>query len=308
MSGVPRTSLRKPRGRDAGVKLNEPVSIRPGVGMLGLFPHMKYQPWYALGELVDNGIQSYLTNRDRLRDTEGNDYGFRVEIEIDQLDGGSIVVRDNAVGIAQGDWRRAFLVAEPPADSSGLSQYGIGMKAACCWFAKNWSLRTTYLGEDTIRSVAFDIPEIVASRTETLEVVEEPTDWRSHFTEIRMTNLYRAPQRRTLGKIREYLGGIYRQFLRNGDVEILVNGQAITYSEPPVLEAPPYSNLGGGLITWRKDVTLRLRSGRRVHGFVAIRETGSTSMAGLALFYRQKVVMGAGEDTYEDVPSSVELR
>jgi Histidine kinase-, DNA gyrase B-, and HSP90-like ATPase len=278
--------------------LNEPVSIRPGVGMLGLFPHMKYQPWYALGELVDNGIQSYLTNRDRLRDTEGNDYGFRVEIEIDQLDGGSIVVRDNAAGIAQGDWRRAFLVAEPPADSSGLSQYGIGMKAACCWFAKNWSLRTTYLGEDTIRSVAFDIPEIVASRTETLEVVEEPTDWRSHFTEIRMTNLYRAPQRRTLGKIREYLGGIYRQFLRNGDVEILVNGQAITYSEPPVLEAPPYSNLGGGLITWRKDVTLRLRSGRRVHGFVAIRETGSTSMAGLALFYRQKVVMGAGEDTY----------
>lgn len=298
MSGVPRTSLRKPRGRDAGGKLNEPVSIRPGVGMLGLFPHMKYQPWYALGELVDNGIQSYLTNRDRLRDTEGNDYGFRVEIEIDQLDGGSIVVRDNAAGIAQGDWRRAFLVAEPPADSSGLSQYGIGMKAACCWFAKNWSLRTTYLGEDTIRSVAFDIPEIVASRTETLEVVEEPTDWRSHFTEIRMTNLYRAPQRRTLGKIREYLGGIYRQFLRNGDVEILVNGQAITYSEPPVLEAPPYSNLGGGLITWRKDVTLRLRSGRRVHGFVAIRETGSTSMAGLALFYRQKVVMGAGEDTY----------
>jgi len=42
-----------------------------------------------------------------------------------------------------------------------------------------------------------------------------------------MTNLYRAPQRRTLGKIREYLGGIYRQFLRNGDVEILVNGEPV---------------------------------------------------------------------------------
>lgn len=266
--------------------------------MLGLFPHMKYQPWYALGELVDNGIQSYLSNRDQLRDIQGHDYRLRIEIEIDPTQGGAIVVRDNAAGIARGDWHRAFLVAEPPADNSGLSQFGIGMKAACCWFAKNWSVRTTYMGEEVIRSVAFDIPEIVASRVETLQVVEEPTDWRTHFTEIRMTNLYRAPQKRTLTKIRDYLGGIYRQFLRNGDIEILFNGKAITYSEPLILSAPPWSNLDGDPITWRKDVDLRLDSGRRVTGFVAIRETGSTSLAGLALFYRQKVVMGAGEDTY----------
>ena len=279
--------------------MNNAVSIRPGVGMLGLFPHMKYQPWYALGELVDNGIQSYLSNRDQLRDIEGHDYLLRIEIEIDPQQGGAIVVRDNAAGIARGDWHRAFLVAEPPADNSGLSQFGIGMKAACCWFAKNWSVRTTYMGEEVIRSVAFDIPEIVASRVETLQVVEEPTDWRTHFTEIRMTNLYRAPQRRTLSKIRDYLGGIYRQFLRNGDIEIVFNGKAITYSEPLGLSAPLWSNLDGDPITWRKDIDLRLDSGRRVTGFVAIRETGSTSLAGLALFYRQKVVMGAGEDAEE---------
>ena len=281
-----------------GSILNDAVSIRPGVGMLGLFPHMKYQPWYALGELVDNGIQSYLSNRDRLRDAEGHDYRLRIEIEINRDQGGSIVVRDNAAGIAHGDWHRAFLVGEPPPDSSGLSQFGVGMKAACCWFAKNWTLRTTYLGEEVVRSVAFDIPEIVASRSETLDVFEESTDWRTHFTELRMTNLYRAPQKRTLGKIKEYLGGIYRQFLRNGDIEILFNGEPITFAEPPVLEAPLWSDRDGAVITWRKEVDLRLESGRHITGFVAIRETGSTSHAGLALFYRNKVVTGAGDDTY----------
>jgi hypothetical protein len=31
------------------IDMSDAVSIRPGVAMLGLFPHMKYQPWYALG-------------------------------------------------------------------------------------------------------------------------------------------------------------------------------------------------------------------------------------------------------------------
>ena len=279
------------------VSMSEDVSIRPGVAMLGLFPHMKYEPWYALGELVDNGIQSYLSNRDRLRDADP-DYRLRIEIEIDKSQGGSIVVRDNAAGIAHGDWHRAFLVAEPPADASGLSQFGVGMKAACCWFAKNWSLRTSHLGEETIRSVAFDVPEIVRTRDETLTVVDEPTDWRTHFTEIRMTNLYRTPQTKTQAKIKEYLGAIYRQFLRNGDVELLFNGEPITFQEHPVLTAPLWSTPDGPPITWRKEVDLRLDSGRRVKGFVAIREKGATRSAGLALFYRNKVVTGAGEDTY----------
>jgi hypothetical protein len=275
------------------------ISIRPGVAMLGLFPHMKYQPWYALGELVDNAIQSYLSNRDKLHDANPEGYRLRIEIEVDRKDGGLIVVRDNAAGIAHTDWERAFKVAEPPSDNSGLSQFGVGMKAACCWFSREWSLRTTHLGEQVIRSVEFDVPAIVASRDETLDVVEEPTDWRTHFTELRMSNLYRAPQTRTLDKIRTYLGGIYRQFLRNGDVDIVFNGLQVAYDEPPVLKAPRYNDRGGEPIEWRKDVDVRLSSGRRVTGFVGVREKGSTSQAGLALFYRNKVVTGSGEEMYK---------
>lgn len=274
------------------------ISIRPGVGMLNLFPHMKYQPWYALGELVDNSIQSFRANRDALRDIEGPDYRLRVEIVIDKTDAGSIVVRDNAAGIVGPDWPRAFRVAEPPADNSGLSQFGVGMKAACCWFAKEWTVRSSALGEPSARTVKFDVPAIVEAKEESLAVVEEVEDVTAHFTEVRMEKLYRVPQKRTLFKIREYLGGIYREFLRNGDVEITLNGDLVSYVEPPVLDVPRFDTPDGEQHQWRQEVDIRLDSGRRITGFVAIREKGSTASAGLALFYRGKVVMGAGEESY----------
>lgn len=279
--------------------MSDAVSIRPGVGMLGLFQHMKYRPWYALGELVDNSLQSFLSNRDRLRDTEGSNYRLQVDVVLAKEDGGRIEIRDNAAGISAAEWPRAFLVAEPPSDATGLSQFGIGMKAACCWFANEWSLRTTHLSETTVRSVTFDVPKIIAARDDTLAVREEPTDWRSHFTELQMWNLHRIPQTRTISKMRGYLGAIYRQFLRNEDIHLTFNGDLVDYQEPRILVAPRWdADAGAPAVTWRKDVDLRLESGRRVSGFVGIRETGSTSEAGLALFYRRKVVTGAGDESY----------
>jgi len=282
-------------GRDV---TTDEISIRPGVGMLGLFPHMKYQPWYALGELVDNAIQSYLTNKADLREVDP-DYHLTVSIDIGRSDGGSITVTDNAAGIAAKDWERAFKVAEPPSDATGLSQFGVGMKAACCWFAKEWSVRTTALGEDVVRSVSFDVPAIVESRDETLLVDVEPIDLRSHFTVIEMSNLHRPVAARTLGKIRTYVGGIYRQFLRDDEITLVVNDERVVFQEPMILDAPRYNDKDGDPHQWRKDVDIRLDSGRRVTGFVAIRETGQARQAGLALLYRNKVVTGSGEEMYK---------
>ena len=240
--------------------MTDHVSIRPGVGMLSLFPHMKYQPWYAIGELVDNAIQSYLTNRDRLRDVDGTvhpdapPYRLRVDIEISQANGGHIEVRDNAAGISAVDFQRAFRVAEPPADASGLSQFGIGLKAAAAWFAKDFEVRSTALGESVIRTVTFDIPEIVATRNEELAVGEEPTETTTHWTEVRLWNLNRIPKAKTLGKMKTYLGSIYRDFLRNGDVEIVFDGTPIAYDQPVVLTASPWNAPEVEPVEWRKDL------------------------------------------------------
>ena len=38
---------------------NEKLDITPTVGLLALLKNMRYTEWYALGEFVDNSIQSY---------------------------------------------------------------------------------------------------------------------------------------------------------------------------------------------------------------------------------------------------------
>ena len=42
---------------------NEKLDITPTVGLLALLKNMRYTEWYALGEFVDNSIQSYRLNK-----------------------------------------------------------------------------------------------------------------------------------------------------------------------------------------------------------------------------------------------------
>src|SRR5712672_4038285 len=105
------------------------VNIRPSVSVLSVLRHLNYKPWFALAEFVDNAIQSYFDKDRRLRAAAGKKYQLRVEIEVNPDDGGQIIVRDNAAGIALGDFPRAFRPAEIPPDSSGLCEFGMGMKS-----------------------------------------------------------------------------------------------------------------------------------------------------------------------------------
>ena len=56
------------------------VPIRPGVSMLSILRHLNYKTWFALAEFVDNAVQSYLANRERLEALHGS--GFRLKVEI----------------------------------------------------------------------------------------------------------------------------------------------------------------------------------------------------------------------------------
>ncbi len=273
------------------------INIRPGIGVLALFPHMNYKTWFALGELVDNALASYQKNRSRL-EAANPEYQFRVVIELDGVDGGALRVWDNAAGISAEDYDRAFVTAEPPPDATGLSQFGIGMKSASCWFAKRWMVRSKALGEGVERTIEFDVPKIVAEGVEELDAFEglaAPTD---HYTELRLWDFNRPVQGRTLGKIKEHLAGMYRVFLRRGDLELKFNDELLEYTEPSVLVAPIWNDKDAAPITWRKDIGFALPSGEQVSGFAAIRETGSTTKAGFALFRNERLVMGSADDTY----------
>lgn len=270
------------------------VTVRPGVGMLALFPSMSYKPWYALSEFVDNAIQSWLSHKDELAAARGGAPRLHIEITIDRS-AGTIEVVDNAAGIFTQDIARAFTPAAPPADASGLSQFGIGMKSAAAWYARRFVVTTTAIGEPVRREVTFDIPGIVEAGADTIPLRTEPASPWEHGTILVLSDLnHPAPTGRTLGKIRDYLSSIYRRFVNDEDVEIVVGGERLRFEPPRILEAARWSEPEGRPLEWRKDVEVLLPSGRRITGWAGLLATGNTVAAGFALLYRGKVVQGAG--------------
>lgn len=274
------------------------VDIRPGVSVLSVLKHLNYRPWFAIAEFVDNAIQSFIANRERLIAIHGPTVKLRVNIELQNDPSPRLIIRDNAAGIAAADYPRAFRPAAVPPDRSGLSEFGIGMKSAACWFAPQWHVRTKALGENVLRTVMFDINRIVRDDIAELSIEEAPAKPNEHFTEVALEHLHRQPAGRTLGKIKEHLTDIYRVFTRDGLLELNFDGRPLQYEPPPILNAPFFKAPDQPARLWRKDIEFDFGEGLRVHGFAGIRATGSTTHAGFALFRRSRLIQGSGDEGY----------
>ncbi len=274
------------------------ISIRPGVGILSVLRHLNYKPWFAMAEFVDNSFQSYLQNAERLHRLHGDGFRVKVDIEIEKSDEVRIKIRDNAGGIAALDYARAFRPAVLPSDRSGLSEFGMGMKSAACWFAPKWKVRTSALGEPIEKTITFDIDTIVRDDIEELDVVETPADANDHYTEITLIDPYDKLQTRTGTKIKDHLASIYRLFLREGTLELYFNREALSYEMPRILVAPYYKDLSQPPIRWYREFSFDFGLGLKASGFAALREVASTSTAGFALFRRKRLIEGSLDDPY----------
>lgn len=306
------------------------VSIRPEVGMYSLFPHMNYKPWFALGEMVDNSIGSYIANREKLRALHGNNFKLKIDITFSQSGKDArILVEDNAAGISEKDAERAFTPASPPVDKSGISQFGIGMKSSCTWYSHFYTITSSALNEKVTRTVTFDIEGIIDKKVEELDVVETSNDVGTHGTRIVLSKLHQGlPVGATLTRIQSYISSIYREFIKSGEVVISVGGKELTYTSPELLESKywdsnhidtgsPYEVETSPIKKWQIPIDIILEESwnsdtspnrpdkpPRVRGWMGILKEGSTKKSGAALIWKKKVVIGAGsmaqgdEDSY----------
>ncbi|KVN68719.1 hypothetical protein WM03_11610 [Burkholderia ubonensis] len=287
-----------------------PIEIRPEVTVLSVLRHLNYKAWFAIAEFIDNALQSYIANEARLKQLHGPEYQLKIEIRLDTTLPGQIIITDNAAGIPIHEFARAFKPAQVPTDRNGLSEFGMGMKSAACWFAETWSVRTKALGESVERTIRFDVKNIVENKIESLNTDVRPEDPASHYTVVSLRGLHHLPQGRTIGKIKDHLASIYRVFLRDGRLVLKFNNEALNYQSPKVLTAAPYIApgvvaQGDGVVPveWKKDIRLDFGDGQRVFGFAALREVGSTPLAGFALFRRDRLIIGSHDETYR--PSDI---
>lgn len=274
------------------------VPIRPGVSVLSILRHLNYKTWFALAEFVDNAVQSYLANRAQLESLHGPGFRLCVRIDVEPTAPTRLTIRDNAAGIARADFPRAFRPAAIPPDRSGLSEFGMGMKSAACWFSPRWSVRTKALGETVERTIRFDVASIVRDQLEELAINELPAQDASHFTEIMLEEPYHLPIGRTVAKIKDHLTDIYRVYLRDGLLQLRFNDEPLEYVAPRLLVAPFARDLAGPAREWRRDISFDLGGGLSAHGFAGLMDPMNTARSGFALFRRRRLIEGSGDEGY----------
>ena len=189
---------------------NETVNIRPAVGYLSILQAINYRAWYAIAEFVDNSIQSYVDNKSKLKKLHGNNFKLKIAIYVSKS---KIQIIDNAAGINEKDFPRAFRAAARPENRKGLSEFGMGMKTAACWFSPFWIVKTKPLDEKELKIVKFDIKNIVRDEIEELEIKKSPLSLKQHYTEITLTNLIKVPHGQTIKRMKDHLSSMYRCFI-----------------------------------------------------------------------------------------------
>lgn len=272
--------------------MSESVNISPGVGVYAMFPSFNYKPWLALGEFIDNSISSYQQHQKEIEKLHGSN--FKLKILIDYLpELGTIEIRDNAAGINKKNFSAAFALAKPPEDLRFISQYGVGMKAAACWFARDWSVRSSAIGESIERCLNWSTKSITDGETDTLTPEVRRVSDNDHYTVVTLKNLIHPPSGpKTVAKIKAYLPNIYREFIRAGRVEILWNGQMLIAEELPILCAPPQWDKSQPDRIWEEFVELTMDDGRTIKGRVYLLQKMKRSFTALNLFWHHRLILG----------------
>lgn len=278
--------------------MSKSINIRPTTSVYATYKNIRYDPWTAIAEFVDNSTQSYYDNIERLESTKYWD-GLTVDIEYkrDKINGDRLVIRDDAYGMDFHDFKRAIMLDSPPKRKS-RSEFGMGLKTAACWFGKCWSVESAALGSGVKYRATVDVEALSKYKNEEITVEEIPCSTKEHGTTITIWNLNRTLSGTQIGKTKDQLRGMYRTDLRSGKIKILYNAVGLVYETPKVLtEVLP----DGSEKVWKKDIDISFDfngEAKRVYGFIGILDEGSTSGAGFTLIRYGRVIVGGYENGY----------
>ena len=279
------------------------IDIRPTASVYATYRRLSYKPWYAIAEFVDNSTQSYYDHREELIEAYklGGGHGnLRVEVAYDS-EKNALTIVDNAHGMEMEELTRAVVLDRPPPDPSGRCEYGMGLKTAACWFGTTWTICTSKLGSKKQYTARVHVPELVGCHLDSITVEMGPAEPDTHYTTITIEGLYKPIRGRTQGRVKDQLGSIYREDLRSGEIEILWNGEPISYQEHNFLE----EDLGNGINNvWRKSFSINVpweseETTLQASGWVGVRTPGSQRDAGFALLRRGRVIVGGPGEGYK---------
>lgn len=186
----------------------------------------------AIAELVDNSIDSFLCNSEKLKKAGTTRATVRVEFGHQRVS-----VLDDCLGMPSKDLIDAFCLGKSHKGKMSLAlglvgKYGIGLKAAAMVIGKRFTVRTRRMGEDKAIEMSLDVDDLerdgwYLDPPSTVKVGFE------HGTEIEITKLRKEYNKTTKDKVKEASSRIFGHYISDGQLSLFIDGQPIdAYHEP----------------------------------------------------------------------------
>ncbi|MCM1178061.1 MAG: ATP-binding protein [Bacteroides sp.] len=283
---------------------NNKVSIATKPLVYSAFRYIENKVWNAFAEYVDNAIQSFKDHIDVLKDINPNGkLCVKINIDVDQ---DIITIDDNAFGITNENYDRAFELANIPLDRKGLNEFGMGMKVSSIWLSDHWTVQTKAYGENEVKTLVFDIHEVTQNQELELPISVESANFTEHYTIVTLTRLSQnKPRTRQIPYVKKHLASIYSKYIRDGILDLIVNDELLEDTQLQCLTAPYYRTPDGEKITWRREISFEApkynENGQQIgvyyaKGFIGILEKMSTSIENGILLFRRGRVIGSSYD------------
>jgi hypothetical protein len=264
------------------------MELKLGPEVISSYKRLAYQAWYALAEFVDNSTQAYLDNKAVLNKAfKAADTKLTVTITSGTDNKGEFIrIEDNSMGMSKTELEQAVYVGRPPADTSGRSRYGLGLKTGASWFGDLWTVETKKLNDTKRHTITIDVPEIAANHLD-LKHEQENAPRAEHGTTIEIRRLHRRLPGRTLGKVKDHLRSLYRRDISKGWLILKVNDAILSWD----------ANMNARILR-RKDnklakVSFRFKvGGKQVSGWAGVLEKGSRREAGFSIIQADRVITG----------------
>ena len=288
----------------------EKRQVKAGVGIqaLALLKNARYTTSSAIAEYVDNSIASYIKERKNLKKINPN-YSLNIDII---KNGRELIIKDNAGGISDKDYDRAFELADPPEDTSKLNEFGFGMKGASYWWTDKWSVATKHHSESFIKNVEFDYKKIMRTKAVFADAELKYSNNNKSFTILTIHKMDKPITKKERQKIIDSLSSSYRFYICLNEVNIryidkeLNFKEILEYKNPPVKIIENIQELKDNIanknqgkpftkkvkkIKWFKKINFKFNKNKfEVKGEVGILETMKVEQSGFFYFRRGRLI------------------
>lgn len=220
--------------------LKDGIVIEQNIGLtFANYSSMSYLLQDALAELIDNSFDSYNKNKKALEEA-GSEFCVSITINNQKK---SVEVRDSAYGMSHEELKNALIPDRRNPDHGHIGLYGRGMKTACGWFGKKWTITSKKLGEEYESTAVVDIAELISSASNFIPVTTKKVASKykmKSYTKILVEQGERSYHARTQSAAKAALSVKYQRFLgKSIDIEWIGSSskEIIQFEEPEIYHA-----------------------------------------------------------------------